>query len=111
MLNSSDQAKLVAAVRLVLAFMGEERVQQLRVMHRDLHKLANLGNARVNSRSLRDDVDQALADPVLLDLHGPYMVVDVGLVDGEYVMCFVKQQKLVNTLTYDAVLGQVGRRQ
>ena len=108
MLNSADQSKLRVAVEAVLTYMVQERVQQLKVSHRDLHKLANLGNARIGR--LREDVDMyVLKDPNTEAIFGPYMVVDHSIKDGEYFMCFAKQQKLLNTLIVDPVSGKFGR--
>lgn len=110
MLNSADQAKLVRAVERILSFMVNEKTQQLKVRHSDLHKMANLGNARIGQ--LAGDVDMyVLKNQTTIDIFGQYMVVDYEIKDGEYIMCFVKKQKLVNMLTWDTVTDTLGRVQ
>jgi hypothetical protein len=109
MLNLADQTKLEHAVVKVLMFMEQERVQQLKVKHSDLYRLSNLGNARMSAIS--SSVDNILVNTGIVTRFGTYLIADHGLVDGEYIMCFVKQQKLVNTLTIDPITHEFGRTQ
>lgn len=109
MLNQSDSSKLLAAVEMVLRYMVAEGLQQLKVRHKDLHKLAGLGNTR--GASLRTHVDEALArDIIVKGGFGWYLLADFGTEDGESVMVFIKQQKLLNTLNIDPVSGKFTRK-
>lgn len=106
-MNSTDRSKLQVAVEQVLMYMAQEHIQQLKVRHSDLHKLANLGNTRFGS--LKDAVDIVLGDPHTVTTFGNWLVADYGIVRGDYMMILIKQQKLVNTLTLDTVSGKLGR--
>ncbi len=109
MLNQADQKKLNTAVEKILSYMVAEKIHQLKVRHRDLHKMANLGNARIGR--LAEDVDMyGLKDPTTEAIYGPYMVADYEVRDGEYIMLIAKVNKGVNTLVYDEGTDVWGRK-
>lgn len=100
MLNQADQKKLSVAVERILSYMAEQKIHQVKVKHRDIYKMANLGNARVGR--LAEYVDMyVFKDPATEAIYGKYIVADHEVRDGDYIMVFAKLNKGVNTLVYN----------
>jgi hypothetical protein len=104
--NNADFNKLKEAVKKVLSLMIQEHLNQLQVSHRDLHKLADLTNTR--SRSLINHVDDVLTlQDIVRGGYGLYLVSDLGVIDGEAQMAFIKQNSGIRHLVLrdDGTLG------
>lgn len=102
--NNSDFIKLKSAVKLILSFMVSEHLGQLQVSHKTLHKLANLTNTR--TRSLIGHVDDILGlTEIIQGGYGVYLVGDMGVLDGEPQMAFVKQNTGIHHLVLEPMEG------
>lgn len=105
-MNNVDFHKLTVAVKKILTLMAKERLGQLRVSNKDLHRLANLTNTR--TRSLMSHVDDILTlNGTDRDLgeYATFLVADHGITDdGEMQMVFIKQ----NSGLHHLVLNEDG---